>query len=414
MNLTRKRWLILLACCILNLFAGSLYSWSVFSAPMAVRLQSISGGELVNLAIVFTVANGISPVTMISGGFINDKLGPKWALLVGGVLFGGGMIGASFTSSVLGLICTYGLGVGLGAGMIYGTTISTSVKFFPDRRGLAGGLTTAAYGGSSIIVPIVANAIIQRFQVTAAFQIIGLSVLLVACASSFVIKQCPKDFVPEGWTPMVKAASLSGQDRNFKEMVKTPQFYMMMVILICGAFSGLMIISQTSPIAQKMLEFTPAQAATAVATLALFNTCGRVISGIVSDRIGVLNTLTITLSGSIVASLLLRSCHKGSAPLFYVGLAITGLCFGGVMAIFPSFTASQFGSTNNSVNYGIMFIGFAFAGIAGPMIMSRIFALSSQYEPAFLVSAAFALLGLLMVQLFIRVSKRNVAVEVAV
>lgn len=140
MNLTKKRWIILVASCLINLCIGSLYAWSVFATPMAEYLTMITGNEVKGLAIIFTIANSVGPVTMISGGAINDKLGPKWVIFIGGLLFGGGMILSGFATSIGMLTMTYGLGVGLGVGMVYGCTVSNSVKFFPDRKGLIGGM----------------------------------------------------------------------------------------------------------------------------------------------------------------------------------------------------------------------------------------------------------------------------------
>ena len=128
-----NRTLVLIASCFVVLCVGSLYAWSVFAGPMAEHLSALTGKEIASLAIVFTVANAVGPVTMICGGAINDRLGPKLVILAGALLFGLGMIGAGFSRSVAALIVCYGLGVGLGNGMIYGTVVSNAVKFFPDR-----------------------------------------------------------------------------------------------------------------------------------------------------------------------------------------------------------------------------------------------------------------------------------------
>ncbi|MBQ6491767.1 MAG: hypothetical protein IJI88_05790 [Atopobiaceae bacterium] len=99
-DLTSRRWLILAASCLVNLCIGSLYAWSVFARPMAERLSSLNGTEVMGLAIVFTVANAVGPITMISGGAIVDRIGPGWVIRVGGLLFGAGMIASGFATSV--------------------------------------------------------------------------------------------------------------------------------------------------------------------------------------------------------------------------------------------------------------------------------------------------------------------------
>ena len=202
MDLTKKRWIILIASCFINLCIGSIYGWSVFAGPMAQYLSEISGITYTagTLAIVFTITNSVGPITMITGGRINDTFGPKKVIFFGGVLFGLGMILAGFSNSLPMLIVTYGIILGLGVGMIYGCTISNSVKFFPDKRGLVGGVTTAAYGFSSVIIPPVANYLITNFGITSTFKIIGVVFLLIVCISSFFIEKCPENFVPQGYS----------------------------------------------------------------------------------------------------------------------------------------------------------------------------------------------------------------------
>ena len=407
MSLTKKRWIILAASCLINLCIGSLYAWSVFATPMAAYLSSVTGSEVAGLAIIFTIANAVGPITMISGGFINDKIGPKWVIFIGGILFGLGMIASGFAKSVGMLLLTYGLGVGLGVGMVYGCTVSNSVKFFPDKRGLVGGIATASYGISSVIIPIVANALIDNFDVTMAFKILGAAMLIIICVSAFFIQTCPKDFKPDGWNPPApKAGAKLPVDKDWKAMLKDPIFYVMILMLCCGAFSGLMVTSQASPVAQNMIGMTAAEAAVAVSVLAMFNTLGRILAGFISDKIGSVNTILGVFLVSVLGLGLLFISGEGSVATFYIGICIVGLCFGSILGIYPGFTASQFGGRNNSVNYGIMFIGFAAAGYFGPTIMSKIYASAGAYQTAFLAAMALAIAGAVLTFAFRKLSKK--------
>ena len=407
MSLTKKRWIILAASCLINLCIGSLYAWSVFATPMAAYLSSVTGSEVAGLAIIFTIANAVGPITMISGGFINDKIGPKWVIFIGGILFGLGMIVSGFAKSIGMLLLTYGLGVGLGVGMVYGCTVSNSVKFFPDKRGLVGGIATASYGISSVIIPIVANALIDNFDVTTAFKILGAAMLVIICVSAFFIQTCPKGFKPEGWEPPApKAGAKAPVDKDWKAMLKDPIFYVMILMLCCGAFSGLMVTSQASPVAQNMIGMTAAEAAVAVSVLAMFNTLGRILAGFISDKIGSVNTILGVFLVSALGLGLLFISGEGSVATFYIGICIVGLCFGSIMGIYPGFTASQFGARNNSVNYGIMFIGFAAAGYFGPTIMSSIYASAGAYQAAFLAAMALAAAGAILSFVYRRLSAK--------
>lgn len=402
MNYTKKRWMILIASCFINLCIGSLYAWSVFASPMAKYLSEITGNEITSLAIVFTIANSVGPITMITGGSINDKIGPKWVIFIGGLLFGMGMIFSGFSNSVFMLIITYGLGCGLGMGLVYGCTVSNSVKFFPDKRGLIGGIVTASYGVSSAILPIIANQLIEQFPITTVFKILGVAMLVIICISACFIDTCPKDFLPDGFTPNQVLKNENIKDKDWKEMMKDPIFYIMILMLCCGAFSGLMITSQASVLAQQMIKMSVKSATFIVSMLALLNTSGRILAGYISDKIGAVNTILGVFVLSILGLGCLYISNVGDGFVFSIGIGIAGLCFGSIMGIYPGFTASQFGARNNSVNYGIMFIGFAAAGYFGPTIMTSLYQMNQSYQLSFVIAALMAIFGIVLTILFKR------------
>ena len=181
----------------------------------------------------------------------------------------------------------------------------------------------------------------------------------------------------------------------------------MILTLTCGAFSGMMIISQASGVAINMIGMVPASAAIAVSVLALFNALGRIVAGFISDRIGRINTLAGALVLSMIGLIALYMCHKGTVALFYAGIAVVGICFGSFMGVFPGFTVVRFGPKNNSVNYGIMFIGFALAGYFGPSVMRSIFATDGAYQRAFLIALLFDVVGILLTFVYRVVLKKT-------
>lgn len=398
MNFTQKRWLTLFASCLINLCIGSIYAWSVFASPMAAYFNELHGTGLTagSLAVVFTAANAVGPITMISGGSINDRLGPQRVILIGGLLFGGGMFFSSFVTNTTALIITFGLGCGLGMGMVYGCTIGSCVKAFPDMRGLVGGIATATYGFSSVLVPPIANAVIRTAGITSAFKTFGVIFLFVICGASLLVRPCPQGFIPDGWIPPTTAQKAGGEEKNWRKMLASSSFYFMIIMLTCGAVAGLMTISQASPIAQNTAGLSASSASVAVSVLALFNVTGRIAAGYLSDKIGRIQTLTCAFLLSILGLTLLIFTTPSRTMLFYAGIAAVGVCFGALMGIFPGFTADQFGARNNTVNYGIMFIGFAFAGLIGPSIMNHIYSTTGAYTWAFLFAACLNLLGLVL------------------
>ena len=175
MNLTQQRWRLLTVSCVINLFAGSIYAWSVFGSALAARLTDLTGAAVTgaDLALAFGLANGLGPIPMIFGGAVNDRFGPRFVIVAGGILMGLGLFLTGTAESATGVILSYGLFFGLGLGLVYGCTINNTMKFFPDRRGLVGGLTTAAYGISSVLVPPVASYLIAEAGVSSALQVFG-------------------------------------------------------------------------------------------------------------------------------------------------------------------------------------------------------------------------------------------------
>lgn len=406
MNIDKKRWIILASACLINLCLGSIYAWSVFASAMTDYFNTtlhlnVTPGDL---AIVYTIANSVGPITMISGGWVNDRLGPKKVIALGGLMFGGGMIASGFATSVSFLIVTYGLIAGLGLGMAYGCTISTSVKYFPDKRGLIGGMTTAVYGGSSVILLPIVTMIVGRTDAAFAFKSIGAAFLIIILLCTLVLEQCPDGYLPEGYVPpTVKGAA--GKDMDWKQMMKTPVFYVMLILLTSGAFSGMMIISQASAVAQEMIGMTVIAASAAVSVLSFFNALGRILAGYISDKIGRINTLMAACCLSIVGLICFYISGIGTVTTFYIGLSIVGISFGSFMGVFPGFTADQFGAKHNSVNYGIMFIGFALAGYFGPQIMRNIYAGTGAYQNAFLIACALSAAGIVLTFVYRKLNK---------
>lgn len=398
-SLTKKRWLILAASCLINLCIGSMYAWSSLSAPMAAELNQ-------NLSSVFATANAVSFITMIIGGLLNDKYGPRWVMFAGGVMFGVGMFASGLAQNVAHLILSYGLCVGWGMSLVYGCTISNTIKFFPDKRGMVGGMTTASYGISSVIFAPLADWICSFVGARMTFMILGGVFLVVICAGSFLMEKCPAGFIPAGFTPPTPAAGKKIVDKTPTEMLKTPVFYIMLIMLTCGGTFGLMIISGAKGLALGMTTASASTATLFVSVLCLFNTAGRLVAGTLSDKLGRINTLTFALVIALIGLATLYICAAtGSILLFAIGLMLIGICFGTFMGVFPGFCTDQFGTKNNTVNYGIMWIGFSAAGIVGPSVLTAVHAATGSYQGAFVIAFAMAIVGLILSFLYRKIAK---------
>ena len=402
-NLTKKRWTVLGISCIINVMIGTGYAWSMFM-PALVGHFAPEFGETVpkTLMWAFTLANSIGPIPMIIGGYINDNLGPRWSIFVGGLLFGGGVFIAGCATTPIMVVIGYGVVMGLGMGLIYGCTIGNSIKFFPDKAGLVGGLATATYGLGSVILPLIIKNIVNPDTVLNTFKVLGIVYLVVICCGAFFITRCPVGFIPDGWTPPApKAGVKAPESKNWKQMLADPIFWVMMVMMVCGATFGLMMISQCRGVMTTVVfagqDPTNAAivttAATTVMLLALSNAFGRVACGWISDKIGRVNTLTIMLTVGIIGLFVVSRAGAGDVSVFRLGVALVGMAFGSFMGVYPGFCAEQFGPKNNGVNYGIMFTGFAIAGIVGPKVL---LAFQAPFTQAYYVAMGLGLLGIIM------------------
>lgn len=387
-----NRRLVLAASVVINLCIGASYAWSVFQKPLIERFRWSTSAT----SLAFTISLAVVPLAMIVAGRIQDRLGPRRVLFVGGLLFGAGIIATGFAHSLTALYATYGITSGIGVGTIYACTVANTVKLFPDKRGLASGLVVAGFGSGAVLFAPLATWLIASYGVLVAFRILGAAYSIVVLASSLLVKTAPPDYAPEGWSPPTRAVGAAAAvDKNWKRMLGDPKFYILWCVYALGTISGLMIIAHASPFAQDIITLSPQAAAVAIGILALANTGGRIFWGAVSDKMGRLPTVVVmfALSGAAMLALAGISGWIG----FVTVLIVVGLCFGGFMGIFPSITADVFGPRNLGVNYGVMFTAFGFAGVVGPRLAATVKELHhGEYTYAFLIAAALSLSGIVL------------------
>ncbi len=354
-----NRWLILLSGVLINMCVGASYAWSVYQKPL-IDMFKWSTNEV---SLAFTLSFGLVPLAMIIAGRFQDRQGPKRVIFLGGIIYSLGIIGTGFTTSLSSLYMTYGVLCGLGIGTIYTCTVANTVKFFPDKRGLASGLVVAGFASGAVILAPLSSALIEAYGVLTTFKLLGCAYLLIISVCTLLVETAPPDYRPAGWNPPVPSpAAIVGTDKNWREMLVDPTFYILWGMYTIGCVSGLMVIGHASPIAQEVIKLDSQTAAMAVGFLALANTGGRILWGWVSDKIGRYNAVMIMF---ILAGVTMFAMTKVSTFLPFMAVLMTvGLCYGGVMGVFPSITADMFGSKNLGVNYGIIFTAF------GPPLLS--------------------------------------------
>ncbi|MDT2604491.1 L-lactate MFS transporter [Enterococcus dongliensis] len=399
-NESINRWLVLIASTAVLLCTGAVYAFSVFAGP----LSQLKGWSMSEIMLAFTINAAVGPITMILGGFLTDRGLAKWTVFFGGALFGLGFFLTGLVNSPGMLYFTYGILAGLGQGFAYSACLSNTLRLFPDKRGLASGLITAGMGGAAIIAAPIANRLIETQDVLYAFRTLGIAYLIVVIVANFFIKSAPSDFKPAGWTaPVVKNGNVS-VNKNWQKMLGTPEFYLIILMLGVGAFSGLMIASNASVIGQAMFGLSATTAAFYVSLYSLSNCLGRVLWGTVSDRLG--RTKTLLIIYTVVACSLLVLALLSGTSAFAIGIIGLGLCFGGVMGVFPSMVMENYGPINQGVNYGIVFIGYSTAAFFGPKVATGMAANHhGDYTQAFYTAIVLAIIGLILDLVYIQKKK---------
>jgi len=386
-----NRWWRVIGALLMNLSLGSLYAWSIFVAP----LEKEFGWNRAQTSWVFTIAIFVFGTSFVVAGRIQDKLGPFRISLIGAIFLGSGLVLASFTNSLTWIFLTLGVIMGIGNGFGYATPIPVLSKWFPDRRGLAVGLAVAGYGAGSAILAFVVPPMLKSVGWRGTFLWLGIGYFAATVIASFLLKNPPVGWKPEGWAPAPTSKVVAtATDYTPSEMVRTKQFPLMWLAYALGASAGLMTISQLVPFAKSV--GLPATAATLTLLIAAIgNAVGRILSGAISDKIGRLQTLRLM----IFVSAVLMPIIANVTNLFFVYVLIFGVyyCFGTLLSVFPSTTADFFGTKNLGVNYGWVFTAYAIAGIVGPKIGGSMFVKYNNYTVAFYTAGVLAFVALIAI-----------------
>lgn len=394
-------WRVTIAAVLLNLASGFLYAWSVYAAALIQEL----GFTKTQAMIPYTVALAMLAIMMVPGGKLFDKYGPRAVATAGGIIMIVGMALTSMQTTIPGFVVFFGVMVGAGAGIAYGVTIPSAVKWFPPaKRGLVSGLVVAGLGLAAAYAAPLAQVIINTVGVNQTFLIIGIVFggLVVLLAQFLAVP--PAGYVPPG-TPTPAAGGVSGK-REFSpsEMMGTIQFWQIWFMYCFGAIAGLMVIGHIAIIANIQAQLKWGFAL--VAILAVFNSGGRVVGGFLSDRIG--RNQTLILMFALQAANMLMFRNYASMTSLTIGVCITGLAYGSLLGIFPALTYDFFGLKNSGVNYGLVFTAFGAAGIIGPLTAGKIVDVAGSYTNAYIAAAIILVIAAIMAKFLTQPKKEAV------
>jgi len=355
-------WRVTFAGLGINLALGILYTWSV----IAKGIPDEWGWTQADKSWPYAIACLVFCLVMVPAGRMQDKLGPRLVASIGGVLVGVGMIIASQFDTPVGYMIGFGLLAGAGIGFGYASATPPAVKWFPAAKtGLIAGLVVSGFGLASVYAAPLSKWLIGQYGIPNTVCALGIAFLIVVVGLAQLLAPPPKGYVPPG-TPPQPANGGNGKKENFTpgEMLCTWQFYVLWFMYACGAGAGLMVISKLSAIAS--LQAGVKLGFVLVAALAVGNGAGRIIAGILSDKLG----RTVTMFGFFVFQailvLALSQVNAGSplANVFVLSLisALIGANYGSNLAIFPSITKDFYGLKNFGMNYGLVFTAWGVGG----------------------------------------------------
>lgn len=396
------RWIFILTGFIINVCLGSVYAYSVFAKPVRT-LMNVSATEAGLPFMVFLAC--FSAFTFV-GGLVLARIGPRNLGILGGVILGVGWMLASQSTSIYMLAAFYGVVGGSGVGLAYGGPLAVSARWFPDKRGLALGLTLAGFGASPFVSANVAVAMIKNPAIgpMLAFLYLGFAFLVIVCLLSIPYR-FPKDgWKPAGWTP--PAAATLAADLDIGGMVKTPAFYGLFLCYTIGCLAGLMAIGISSPVAQEIIKIDPGTAGMLVGVFALFNGAGRPVFGFLTDKLSPRGTALIAYVIVLICSLGMLKAGEGSVALYVVCFMGFWFCVGGWLAIAPTATNTFFGVKNYAKNYGLIFLAYGIGALLGGIIAGQAKDAFGSYVVAFYPTAGLAIVGMVIAWFLMKPPKK--------
>jgi len=384
MHDTAGRWRVPLGAVAVHVCIGSVYAWSTFNRPIREALPDAPTWFSPPYT-TFATALVLLGLSAAFGGPWVERRGPRVAATAAALFFGIGLmlggVGLLVRNSLLvflGMGCIGGIGCGLG----YISPVSTLVKWFPDRRGMATGMAIMGFGGGAFLAGYLNVLLLERLGLAQTVMMLGAAYLLVMLAGARLLR-----LPPAGWTPPGHVRPPSEWQRTASltrnEAVRTPQFYLLWGMLFVNVTAGIGILAQASPMMQDMFRRTPLEAAGVVSLISIFNAGGRFFWASLSDYLGRRNTFATFFAAQIVLFLLIPElAAAGRWVPFQISLLVVFTMYGGGFATIPAFLADVFGPANVGAIHGATLTAWSAAAIAGPLIITELSTRAQAQLPA--------------------------------
>ena len=401
----KNRWLMALSAVGVHLCIGSVYAWSVYVNPIQEQLN----WTLTDVTITFSIAIlflGLSAALM--GKFV-EKNGPRVSALIAASLFGLGTMGSGLAilmESKMLLYFFYGVLGGCGLGIGYISPVSTLVKWFPDKRGMATGLAIMGFGFASAIWGPTIKILIESVGIANTFFILGAMYFVVMFLSALYLQTPPANYMPEKYKEKIeKGATKIKKDLamlGLNEAVKTPRFYGLWIMLFLNITCGIAIIGVASPLLQEVVGISAIAAAAAVGLMGIFNGAGRIFWAALSDYLTRPIVYIIFFATQAVAFYMLPSITD--IIVFQIVLYFIMSCYGGGFASIPAYIGDIFGTKELGAIHGYILTAWAAAGLVGPLIISRVKDITGSYSQTLYVFSSFFIVAFIVsVAMFINI-----------
>ena len=365
---------------MVHLSIGQIYAFSVFKNPLVERF----GTGLTPVAIIFSIGIVMLGLSAAVLGTWVERVGPRTAMFTAALCWAGGFfIGAlGVATTQLWLVYLgYGFLGGIGLGIGYISPVSTLIKWFPDRPGLATGLAIMGFGGGALIASPLSSTLLSAYAsnpvdaIVPSFLTLGAVYLISMMAGAFVVRLPAEDWRPEGWTPPTEEETGSLQTTanvSANSAIRTPQFWLLWTVLFCNVTAGIGLLEQASPMIQDYFSVEAAAAAGFVGLLSLANMAGRIGWSSTSDYIGRKPTYIMYLGVGAVMYFLIASFGSSSLALFLLVAVVIISFYGGGFATVPAYLKDMFGVAQVGAIHGRLLTAWSAAGVAGPLIINAI------------------------------------------
>ena len=399
-DVKNRGWQVVIAGTGINLALGVLYAWSIFKGAIKASIEAGGPGafqwDIKSINDPYAACCLTFAFAMIFAGKCQDKIGPARTALIGGILVGSGFSVMAFSNSYMAWVLGFGVLAGAGFGFGYSAATPPALKWFsPAKTGLIAGIVVGGFGLAPVYIAPLSSWLLTNFGIQQSMLFLAGGFTVIVCGLSFLVVNPPAGYIPAEPSDPGPVAKLNAAkpmvNATASEMLRNYKFYVLWVAYFIGAGAGLMVIGSVAGLAKKSMGD---MAFLAVAIMAVGNAGGRIIAGVLSDKIGRRATLFIMLAfQAVLMFAAIPVVGTGSAALLVLLATFIGFNYGSNLALFPSFIKDYWGTKNYGINYGILFTAWGVGGFVMGKVSEMINAQPGGQSTSFMLSGILLIVG---------------------